>query len=58
MDDSPLNGVTEMMLGSDTKGMLLVNPPSKHRWKGNILFGIYKSWIKSAKVILSQLGIK
>lgn len=45
MDDSPLNGVTEMMLGSDTKGMLLVNPPSKHRWKGNICFGIYKPWI-------------
>ena len=33
MDDSPLNGVTEMTFGSDTKGMLLVNPPSKHRYR-------------------------
>ena len=36
MDDSPLNGVTEMMLGSDTKGMLLVSPPSKHRYSKKI----------------------
>lgn len=30
MSDSPLKGVTEMTPGSDTRGMLLVKPPSKH----------------------------
>ena len=34
MDDSPLNGVTEMTFGSDTKGMLLESPPSKHHCRG------------------------
>ena len=41
MDDSPLNGVTEMMLGSDTKGILLVNPPSKHRCSKIIHVHVY-----------------
>lgn len=33
MSDCPLNGVTVITLGSDTKGMLLVKPPSKHLCK-------------------------
>ena len=43
MDDSPLNGVTEMTFGSDTKGMLLESPPSKHHCRGKQFKYLYRS---------------
>jgi len=33
MSQSPLNGDTEMTLGSELQGILLVKPPSQHRCK-------------------------